>query len=302
MESSTSSVSAVPSTALDILKRANHLIAEENPEEAKAVLVGFLEDHDNPALWAKLAWVYRVLGEPLGARAILRNIVLKLDHPHIMDIIAAKVPYTKIIALDDLKVVYVNIPKCGSSSIKDAVLLANQRELRGETSHYHVREFEKIVPFTALDGEYGGYTKFTVIRPPRARLRSYVAKNIIEASSLVKEAHGRSSFYGLDTRPSYDTVLKRFAEYRNVFDDFRHHTDTTIGYLGLEKGRYTHIFDVSETRKAIALLEGQGGAQMPAIHNMRSKGGDESLGQIDVDLEAELIASVYKKEIKVYFS
>jgi hypothetical protein len=301
-EGSASSVTTPSLTAADVLTQANALIEEEKAEIAKTVLTSFLDDQDHPAVWAKLARVYRVLGEPLAARAILRNVVLKLTQPHVMDIIAAKVPYTKVITLDNLKVVYVNIPKCGSSSIKDAVLVANQRELRGETSHYHVREFEKIVPFSALDGEYGGYTKFAVIRPPRDRLRSYYSKNILEARSLVKEAHGRSNFYGLETVPSYNMVLKMFTEYRNVFDDFRHHTDTTIGYLGLEKSRYTHIFGISETKKAIALLEGLVGTEMPAIHNMRSKGGNEGFGDADLDTEAELIESTYRKEIKVYFT
>ena len=291
-----------PLTAVNVIKHANALIADEKAEDAKAVLCSFLDEHDHPVAWARLAWVYRVLGDPLAARAILRNVVLKLPHPHIMDIIAAKVPYTKVIVLDKIKAVYINIPKCGSSSIKDAVLLANQRELRGETSHYHVREFEKVIPFSALDGEYNGFTKFTVVRPPRDRLRSYFSKNISESHSLVKEAGGRSSFYGLDTLPSYDTLLKRFSEYRNVFDDFRHHTDTTIGYLGLEKSRYTNIFNVSETKEAIELLERLAESDMPVIHNMRSKAGETSFDHIDADREAELIDSTYKKEIKVYFS
>ena len=301
-ESPTSSANALPLTWMSVLKHANSLITDEKADEAKVVLTDFLEDHDHPTIWARLAHVYRILGEGLAARAILRNVVLKLAHPHIMDIVAAKIPYTKIIALENLKIVYINIPKCGSSSIKDAVLVANQRELRGETSHYHVKEFEKIVPFTAFNDEYSDYTKFTVIRPPRDRLRSYFVKNITEANSLVKEAHGRESYYGLDTRPSYDMILKKFSSYRNVFDDFRHHTDTTIGYLGLEKSRYTHIFDVSETKKAMALLMGVDGTEMPVIHNMRSKGGNESLGQFDAEFETALIESTYRNEIKIYFS
>ena len=291
-----------PLTAVNIIRHANALIADEKAEDAKAVLCSFLDEHDHPVAWARLAWVYRVLGDPLAARAILRNVVLKLPHPHIMDVIAAKIPYSKVIVLDNLKAIYINIPKCGSSSIKDAVLLANQREMRGETSHYHVREFEKVIPFSALDGEYNGYTKFTVIRPPRDRLRSYYSKNITESHSLVKEAGGQTSFYGLDTLPSYNALLKRFLEYRNVFDDFRHHTDTTIGYLGLEKSRYSHIFDVSETKAAIELLESLAGSEMPVIHNMRSKAGNISFEGIDMDLEAEVIDSTFRKEIKVYFS
>ena len=284
------------------LEHANTLIAEEKAEEAKAILASFLDEHDHPVVWARLAWVYRILGEPLSARAILRNVVLKLSDPHIMDIIAAKVPYTKLLALDNVKVIYVNIPKCGSSSIKDAVLVANQRDLRGETSHYHVKEFEKVVPFVSLENEYSSYTKFTVIRPPRDRLRSYFLRNITEANSLAKEAHGRASFYGLDTRPTYETLLKKFALYRNVFNDVRHHTDTTVGYLGLDKSRYTHIFGISETKNAIALLEELSGAEIPAIHNMRSKEDGESFSKVNTDFEAELIATVYKQEIERYFS
>ncbi len=289
-------------TAAELLKQASALIADEKADQARGLLSQFLEDHDRPDVWLKLAKTYRLLGDRLAARAILRNIVLKFGEPHIMDIIAARIPHTKAIVQDNLKLVYINIPKCGSSTLKDAVLVANQRELRGETSHFHVREFEKIIPFSALDGVYAGHTKLAVIRPPRDRLRSYFTKNVVEAESLVREAKGKETFYGLSTLPSYDAIVANFSAYRNIFDDFRHHTDSIVGYLGQEKKRYTHIFDISETSQAIALLKELTGADIPVIHNMKSKNPDQHLQQIDLDQEAALIDSFYDREIQLYFT
>jgi hypothetical protein len=291
-----------PTTTVGVLRQANTLITGEKAEEAKTVLCRFLDERDDPAVWARLAWVYRLLGEPLATRAILRNVVMKLNHPHIMDIIAARIPQTKVIVLDSAKVLYVNIPKCGSSSLKDAVLLANQRDPRGGTSHYHVKEFERVIPFSALNGEYGDYTKFTVTRHPRDRLRSYYTKNVSQSRSLMKEVGGRSSFYGLDTLPSYDTVLQNFDRYRNAFDDFRHHTDTTTGYLGMDKSRFSHIFDISEMPSAIELLQTLTKTEIPAIHNMRSSEDETLFKSFDVELESEIITSHYRKELEIYFS
>ena len=291
-----------PTAAGRAMQAANTLIRNEKAEDARHVLGDFLEDNDHPDVWMKLAKVYRMMGETVVARSIYRNVIHKVAHPHVMEVITARIPATKALVLQDAKIIYVNIPKCGSSSIKDAVLFATKRELRRETSHFHVREYEKILPFGSLTGEYADFTKFAVIRPPRARLRSYFTKNITEAGSLVAEANGRETYYGLETRPSYGTVLANFAQYRCIFDDFRHHTDSIVGYLGQDRGRYTHLFAITETQKAIALFEGLCGGEMPVIHNMKSENQDPTFSVADVEREAALVDSVYKRELEVFFS
>ena len=287
-------------TAEEALKTADTFLADEQAARAQAILWRFLEDRDHPAVWLKLSRAYRLLGDPIASRAILRNVILRVGDPHIMNIIAARIPYTKVIVMDNIKVVYVNIPKCGSSSLKDTVLLANKRELRGNTSHFHVRDFEKTIPFTDLDQAYRDFKRIAVIRHPRERLRSYFAKNIDEASSLVKEAGGKPTFYTLSTRPTYNEMLAKFRQYRNVFEDFRHHTDSLVGYLGQDRLRYTHVFNLKDIDQAMKLLN-PGAEEMPKIHNMASKNTDHDAYNIDAEMEDKLIARFYSDEIKFYF-
>jgi hypothetical protein len=286
---------------IETLKEADFLLESEKAEEASALLASFLEEHDHPGVWLKLAKARRLLNDNVMSRAILRNLVLKVREPHIMDIIAARIPYTKVLVLEKFNIAYVNIPKCGSSSVKDAILFAHEKEMRRETSHYHVREFERVVPFSELTGIYSAYRKFAITRHPRDRLRSYYSKNIAEAKSLVREAKGRRHYFGLETVPTYKSFLRDFNRYRNVFDDFRHHTDNVVGYLGLDKKRYTHIFDVADTQKAIDLFSVHG-VEMPVIHNMRTEHSALRAEDIDVDRETELLESFYKKELEIYFT
>ena len=96
--------------AVEVLKQANSLISAEDAEGALRLLIAFLDDRDNPEVWMKLARVYLLLGNVVVARAIYRNVVLKTPDPHIMNIIAAKIPYCKVLVLDELRIIYFNIP------------------------------------------------------------------------------------------------------------------------------------------------------------------------------------------------
>jgi hypothetical protein len=281
-----------------MLKRADELVQAQQAEGAKKLLVEFLSDRDHPGVWHKLARVCQLLGEDIVAMSLLRNIVPKLKNPHIVDIIAARIPYGKPIVLPSCKLLYYNIPKCGSSSIKDAILIAAGRTPKKETSHFHVAEFEVFMSFQEIDLKYAGYTSMVVIRPPSDRLRSYWRKNVHEAASLVKEAHGASTFYGLNTHPSYVEILGKFQRYRQVFVDFRHHTDSIIGYIGQSPERIKHIFDVSEVDGALNVIRDISGASIPTLHNM------QSVVSLDVEsrekeLETQLISSFYDRETKM---
>ncbi|WP_284948318.1 sulfotransferase family 2 domain-containing protein [Acidisoma cladoniae] len=285
-----------------ILQESSKAIAEENVDKALTLLRSYLEVQDHPDVWLKLARVYRLIGDEIVARSMMRNVILRLNRPHIMDIITAKIPYTKLLLLENLKLIYINIPKCGSSSLKDAILVASSKQRQLEASHFHVQEFEKVVAFQELDSTYKDYAKVAITRHPLDRLRSYYRKNIREAQSLVRDAQGKSVYYGLSSNPSFSEVLRNFHEYRKVFDDFRHHTDPMTGYLGLVRSRYSNLFDVSDTNGAIGLLRTLTGEDIPDIHNMRSESSTLSISKEDADLENQLLNTFYRKELEVYFS
>ena len=281
----------------NILKRADDFVLEQKAEAAKTLLVDFLADRDHPGVWQKLARVYQILGDEAAAMAIFRNILPKSKNPHIVDIIAARMPYGKPIALHSCKLLYYNIPKCGSSSLKDAILIAAGRTPKKESSHFHVADFEMFLPFSEIDSKYGDYTSIAIIRPPAKRLRSYWRKNVFESTSLLKEARGASTFYGLNTRPLYSDIVVNFKRYRQVFRDFRHHTDSIMGYIGISSSRVKHILDVEEVDAALKIIGDVSGASIPTLHNMQSS------VQLDIkpkekELESQLISSFYSQEVK----
>lgn len=276
------------------------MIQEEDAEGAVKRLCGFLNDRDNVHVWLKLAYAYQVLGEVTAARAILRNVVLKKSEPHIVDIVAARIPFAKPIVVDDFKLLYYSIPKCGSSSIKDALIFATGGELRGETSHFHISHMAKVLSFKNIDDKYADYESIAVIRHPRARLRSYWNKNIRDGS-LEREAGNKRTFYGLSTSPNYDDILSDFHNYRNVFRDFRHHTDTIVGYLGRNPSRVRNIFDISQLPSTMNLIETVSGRKIPTIRNMRSERLFGEIPSSTAGQEAEILDSFYAEELNLYF-
>lgn len=289
-------------SSLEVLRQADEFLRGEQAEQAMALLTKFLLEHDNPAVWMKLARAYQILGEEVVAIAILRNAVLKVRKPHIKDIIAARIPYSKPLVVDDVRLVYFNVPKCGSSSIKDAILLAAGRELKREAVHFHVSEYERVLSFDSIDHDFADYTSIAVFRHPARRLRSYWSKNISESKSLAGEARGRTSYYGLSTEPSYDMILRNFHRYRQVFADFRHHTDSIVGYVGRKRDRVKHVFDIAETDGALRLIGELHGISVPPIQNMKSSGASNAPADEYEELETAVVSSFYREELALFYS
>jgi hypothetical protein len=285
---------------VDVIRSASLLIENEKAEAAIKELADFLLDRDNPHVWMKLAHAYQIVGEELVARAIFRNVILRIGDPHIVDVIAARIPYCKPVVVKDLKTIYFNIPKCGSSSLKDAFILATGGDRKGETSHFHISHLTEVVPFQKIDNDYSDFKSIAIVREPQARLRSYWNKNIRDGS-LRNEAGGRETYYGLSTSPDYERFLRDFRRYRSVFRDFRHHTDSIVGYLGRSPNRIKNIFDISETAKAMAMIENFSGVKLPEIRNMRSGIPFSDLTPKARELEQEILSAFYADEIDLYF-
>lgn len=288
-------------TAVEVVKEARALIADERPDDARRVLSTFLLDQDDPNVWMVLSRVYHLLDDTVAARAILRNVVLEFKQPHIMNVIAAKIPYGKPLVIDELNLIYFYVPKCGSSSVKDALLLANGQELRGEMSHFHAERFERVVPFNEVRHRYSKYKTLLVVRHPRDRLRSYFARNISQDKSLREESCGKDVYYGLNTAPRYLDVLRNFQRYRNVFNDFRHHTDSIVGYVGMDTSILDYVFDLPEVGEAVSLIQTLSGVSMPTIHNMQSKEYPMELDAEARACEDEIMMSFYREEIELFF-
>ncbi len=284
---------------VELLKRTARPRSQGELAGAARLLEEFLRVKDNVAVWKRFGDVILQQGQEFAARAVYRNVILKFEDPHIKDIITARIPFCKPIVLDEARILYFDIPKCGSSSVKDAIIMARGGKRMGEFSHAHTNHLHKVIPFEALDTKYAHYNKIAIVRHPIARLRSYFKKNVTEAESLVDEARGEGTYFGLDTRPSYREVLVNFFAYRQHFDDFRHHTDTIVGYLGRRPERYTHLMDLLDTQVVFDLLSAALNTKIDSVINMKSPKVDVEWIEFE-SAEQEIVERFYREELSVY--
>ncbi|MCE7029367.1 sulfotransferase family 2 domain-containing protein [Jiella avicenniae] len=285
------------SEAQEVMKTADRLVFQnQNPIAAIKLLESFLQGTDEITAWWKLARILTMVGEEIYARSILRNTVLRMPEPHVLDIIAARIPVGRPLVFEESRLVYFGIPKSGSSTIKDALLIAHGEEGRGELSHSHTRKWGRTVPFGELETKYTDYFSFTVVRDPISRLRSYWAKNIYEAHSLRAESRGRDYFFGLSTMPDYEEILMNFRRYRAVFRDFQHHTDAIPGFIGRKPDRLTKMYGMSEVGDAVVEIEARTGAKVKLAQSMKS-GHKPKISDKARILEENILTSFYAEEL-----
>lgn len=192
-----------------------------------------LEEHErNPSAKSlELLGEYHInAGQNVVARALLNQCYREYGQLHITNLIFCKIPTTVALVDDDKKILYVALPKCASSTIKNYFTFARFGKTYGEQVHFNHGDMYRLVTAEDLATRYKDYYKFTVVRDPVSRLVSYFSSNISN-KALRREAHGQQEFMGLSTTPGPVVVAQRFQQYRQMFIDFRHHTDPMTGYL-----------------------------------------------------------------------
>jgi hypothetical protein len=281
------------------LELAQKNILEGNFIQGRDLIRKILNDKDDLAGWKMYAELMIRMNNNLEAMAILRNVVFKLKNPHIADLISARVPYTKAIYHKGLDIVYIPVPKCGSSSVKDSFHRLLNGKYVGESVHSKLGDVEILVKFSNLDEEYKDTYKFCVVRDPIERLRSYYKKNIIEEKSLVAESKYVNIPGQLSLLPSYQEIIKNFYQYRSLFRDFRHHTDPLTGFLGINAERYTHIYNMKTIDLLFSHLSSKANTDLKVVHQMKSKSTIDISSNYDSN-EIELLRNFYKNDIEIY--
>jgi tetratricopeptide (TPR) repeat protein len=209
-------------------------------EGAAAILERYLELHDDPQGWALYGETLMMLGREASARAAFRCALGRWPSMHIKDVIDARAACTVAIVDDVQRVLYVPIPKCGSTTIKDYLGEAIFGEASGLNSHARMIRLQRVVSFADLETIYREYFRFAVLRSPADRLNSYYYGNI-RKGLLRRDSWNRESLRGLSTEPSGQEFMKKFFEYRRIFPDVRNHTNPLHLYVSGSPIKY---FDV----------------------------------------------------------
>ena len=192
--------------------------------------------------------LYVSSGQRVAAENIFKAMHAEGERIHVTNLIYAGIAATRALVDDDKKILFIAIPKCGSSTVKNYFTKAIYGHGYKETVHFQHPELYRIVTAEEMRTTYKDYFRFSIIRDPLDRLVSYFAGNVTRLS-LRNEAMARLEFMGLPTKPGPRQFAMSFHQYRQFFKDFRHHTDPIHGYLDPFRRVLDKIYGMDELPK-----------------------------------------------------
>ena len=137
-------------TPAQVAMSAMHLAANERVELALTLLRDYLKTDREPNVLVQYARTLILIGEEEAARGILQESILATEKPQITDIISSSLPFCRPVVLETPALAYFAVPKCGSSTLKAALLAAMGGPGRLNTPHLDVSKFERVMPLAAL--------------------------------------------------------------------------------------------------------------------------------------------------------
>ncbi|WP_262692302.1 sulfotransferase family protein [Kordiimonas aestuarii] len=255
------------------IAQAWELLLTEEIEAAYRLVEAALADHDHVRLWRFKKRVLLMLGDEPAAELIMRRIVDHIHMPTATELALIRSEMSSFTALKIHKLLYLHVPKCGSTTVKDMLYHILTGE-RGE-GHSHSRMLEqapyRMLVRAKLPVDYADWFRFLVVRDPISRLRSYYRFNLVFTDDLSKEVGKRESFMGLRLQPTYDQFLKNLHRYRQVFPTLRAHTNPLSDIAGDDPSVYDWVGLVARMDELRAKLSEKTNTAIPAIHNFHSK-------------------------------
>lgn len=279
-------------------KRMSH--QQGAPESAAEVLQYYSSQYkENSTLWSHLSDYFIMSGEMAEAKSAAETSIDSTKRPHVKDIITAGKKASLALVDDEKKILYVNMPKCGSSTIKNYFTKAKFNESYGEFVHFHHLDMYRYVEHSEFKSKYADYFKFTVLRDPIKRVYSYYTKNVL-TKCLHRETNGLQFSHGHPTQPGARYAIYNFHDYRRLFVDFRHHTDPLVGYIGNDLSIFDAVYDIKECDSVREHLEELYGIKLNDDRAMvTDKSHDTTHASKDENLNA-FLRSFYKDDYNLF--
>jgi hypothetical protein len=281
------------------LAQAEALLLDEEVERALTLVEKALEVHDHVGLWRFKKRLLIMLGEEAEAAALMTRILDLVYRPTPGELALVGSDRSAFTSLKDQKLLYLHVPKCGSTTVKDMLY----HVLTGQSGEGHSHTLmQQQAPYRflvrgALRENFADWFKFLVVRDPIARLRSYYRFNLCFTNDLAKEFGARDSYLGLALQPDYREFLQKLPRYRQVFRTLRAHTNALADIAGEDCGVYDWIGSVRNMADLRAALSEKTGVAIPAIHNFRSK--DMATFTPDAALE-DKVRATYARDYEAF--
>ena len=276
-----------------ISRKAFQLYSDERAEEAFELLQGTVEEHNHARLWRLFARMHLFFGDEQTASEILQHVLPASWDVGLWELAQADIGQGYAVHSEVHKLLYFPVPKCACTSFINFMELLDGRQVKGEDIH---RQKDQILlKFDDLRTTYSGYKTILIVRNPLERVRSFYHGNILNREYLVEDTKGKTSFYGLSTRPSYPEFLSKFDAYRRVFITVRNHTNPIVGFGGKNASNYDHIITIDEVSQLQTNIADKLGVETPIVHEMKS-----GVEVVELSEEELALKSFYDADYAVY--
>ncbi len=242
--------------------------------------------------------LYVNAGHTVIAENIFKAMYYEQKKIHVANMIYAGVNASWALVDDTKKILFIPIPKCGSSTIKNYFTEAIYGKKYGNTVHFQHSSLYRSISHEEFSTRYKKYYKFAVVRDPIKRLVSYFSKNVSNGS-LRREAFLQPSFISVPTMPGPRQFASNFHLYRQYFIDFRHHTDPIHGYLQPAKGHLDKVFQMSDLPEVHEIIETTYGMKISNEPSMVSN-TDKTVAEI-CEKSCKIHLDWYQKDYNAYF-
>ncbi|MGB0661110.1 MAG: sulfotransferase family 2 domain-containing protein [Mangrovicoccus sp.] len=206
------------------------LYRQQDIDGALALAQKCFQERPRRRIHEEIGNLYRQKGDDFLARSIYQACLLCYGQLHSTNLIHANIAVARAFVDDGRKLLYIPIPKNGSTTIKNFFSKALLGQTFGEGVHLQMSERYRFVTPVDLQEQYKDYFKFAVIRDPLDRVQSYYSRNV-RLGALARHARDVENFLGLSTAPSEAVFVTKLADYRRRFIDAKHHTDPQHRYL-----------------------------------------------------------------------
>ena len=247
-----------------IFSEARNLILEENPAKAERMLAEASRKNDHAALARLRASALLMMGEVEKARSLIRKAITHVWAPLPADVSFAADGHSLFYRLPLLRILYIHVPKCASSTVKNIIYDCARKS--GDADHSGKAPTQRLNRNDLVGGAYAGWMRFLVVRDPIERMRSFWRSNIAIKNELSRDAGGQSIFLGLPTQPDYRVFAENLVRYQQVFRCVMRHTAPLVDIAGGNTALFTHIYGLGDLDRLRSDIESHCGIALPPSH------------------------------------
>ena len=205
-----------------------------------------------------------------------------------------------------LKLIYVSIPKCASTSLKQTMFFLENRkiwerfEINGKEIRIHPlypahNKFNSLYKKLKVNFDLKEFTKICVVRDPINRIISAYTNKVLHEKRLSETFLKNNGLESKYANPNFCQFVENFELYTKV-PNINHHTKPMHEFIGENPSFYDKIYNLKNINEFSELLKLKYDIEFPIPKKQTAGGGSE---MIDINRIKEEEVTIYNKLKKI---